>query len=130
MDIFMLIINGIYACFAGIALFHIVMAMRYAGKSSWGVLLGDFAIGMSVLIVIRFFFFLVDASLIHLDDTTVMVMWHILFFDATAVFFIATRSVVGLLEVKAPKPKVAENIALAVISGLIIVAFFIFAKQL
>lgn len=118
-------IYSLYLLFVCGALYEITRAIRESWRSSIGVLLGHFLTVTVLLFIIRTLFFIVDIGLLHIDDSTLMVLWHIIFYDAILVCLFAVRALVGLSNRDAPKPSrlVAWGMgALAVSTGVALIA--------
>ena len=101
----MIYFNMIYALLIGGALITVGRLIYDYKKASVGVLLIYFLNGTLLLGLIRLFLALVALQVIKIDDSTAMVIWHLMFYVAIGLFVLATRilvKIVGQTEYKEP----------------------------
>lgn len=122
MELSLFIIPGTYLVFVLISLREIWMSMKTFGRSSVGTLLAYFFVGTILLAGIRVLFFLVDTKTLVIDEMTLMVCWHVIFYMAVLTWLFAAHGMAALANIKAGKLSPIQ----AVVWGLISVAGMVY----
>lgn len=118
--------NLAYLIFTIIALLVIGVNIKEHGKSLVGNLLIYSFFGTLFLGAIRLFFALTDAGLIKIDDGTVMVCWHLMFYLTMLTFLISIRALVKIVDLSHTN-SLGNPFIPSIILGLLILAVFAIA---
>jgi hypothetical protein len=93
--------------------------------------IGNFLIysfaGVLFLGIIRLFFATVDSGLLQIDEMTVMICWHLMFYLTMTLFLVATRALVVVLDINYPPKEQLNPFILPTLAGLGILLLFYFS---
>lgn len=123
----MYILEVIYFTLILFTLGTILVLLRTYKKSY----IGDFLVysfaGVLFLGIIRLFFAAADYKLIHLEEDTLMICWHIMFYLTMTLFLVATRALVTVLDINNPPKSKFNPFYLSSLAGIGIVLLFYFS---
>ena len=118
-------LNLVYLVLVILSLAVVYMSILKLGKSSLGTIYVYFFSSTLLLGMIRLFIYLVDMKSILIDDATMMVVWHSIFYLAVILLIISGRSLASLVDETLKKASLSTtlvtNITFVAIGALMIV---------
>lgn len=98
---------------------QLIAIIRRSGSSSIAILARYFLTETIVLAGIRAYFFLADSGRIIVDEMTIMVVWHLLFYIAISIFLGAVYMLLGLVNVASRKLSLSTYWMLTIIAVIL-----------